>query len=92
MAVRLAELAVVWEPNQANIWNTLGVAYHRAVNWPAATEALRKSMALNNQPRPEDVVLGRLPRGGRLREVAPVGGVELKRSGPSPRLRRRLLY
>ena len=34
----------------------------------------------NNQPRPEAVVLGRPPRGGRLREVAPVGGVELERS------------
>jgi hypothetical protein len=30
----------------------------------------------NNQPRPEAVVLGRPPRGGRLREVAPVGGFE----------------
>ena len=30
---------------------------------------------LNNQPRPQAVVLGRPPRGGRLREVAPVGGV-----------------
>ena len=48
LAVRLAERAVVWEPNQANIWNTLGVAHYRAANWPAATEALRKSMALNN--------------------------------------------
>src|SRR5271165_4500530 len=34
----------------------------------------------NNQPRPEAVVLGRPPRGGRLREVAPVGGVELEQS------------
>ena len=32
---------------------------------------------MNNQPRPEAVVLGRPPRGGRLREVAPVGGVEV---------------
>src|SRR5512135_218035 len=29
---------------------------------------------LNNQPRPEAEVLGRPPRGGHLREVAPVGG------------------
>src|SRR5208337_1239914 len=39
------------------------------------------SLKKNNQPRPEAVVLGRPPRGGRLREVAPVGGVEAK-SGP----------
>jgi len=45
----------------------------------------------NNQPRPEAVVLGRPPRGGRLREVAPVGGVELERSKLSPRHRQRLL-
>jgi hypothetical protein len=45
----------------------------------------------NNQPRPEAVVLGRPPRGGRLREVAPVGGVELERSRLSPRHRQRLL-
>src|SRR6516162_9201619 len=30
----------------------------------------------NNQPRPQAVVLGRPPRGGRLREEAPVGGVD----------------
>ena len=39
---------------------------------------------INNQPRPEAVVLGKAPRGGRLREVAPVGGVELERSGFLP--------
>jgi hypothetical protein len=30
----------------------------------------------NNQPRPQAVVLARPPRGGRLREEAPVGGVD----------------
>ncbi len=48
-------------------------------------------LGANNQPRPEAVVLGRPPRGGRLREVAPVGGVELERSKLSPRHRQRLL-
>jgi hypothetical protein len=33
----------------------------------------------NNQPRPEDVVLGRPPRGGHFRVVAPVGGVAVGR-------------
>jgi hypothetical protein len=45
----------------------------------------------NNQPRPEAVVLGRSPRGDLLREVAPVGGVELERPRLSPRHRQRLL-
>src|SRR5271166_5577448 len=43
----------------------------------------RRFCGQNNQSRPEAVVLGRPPRGGRLREVAPVGGVwgvELERS------------
>ena len=34
----------------------------------------------NNQPRPEAVVSGRPPRGGRLREVAPVGGVDVEQT------------
>src|SRR5438128_357055 len=38
----------------------------------------------NNQPRPEAVVLGRPPRGGRLREVAPVGGVDLRATPAIP--------
>jgi tetratricopeptide (TPR) repeat protein len=48
LAVRLAEKAVVWEPNQAAIWNTLGIAHYRAANWPAAASALRRSMELSN--------------------------------------------
>jgi hypothetical protein len=32
----------------------------------------------NEAPRPEAEVSGRPPRGGRLREVAPVGGVEVR--------------
>src|SRR5262249_55779424 len=53
----------------------------------SAAKALRECHALlggtpdtilcNNQPRPKAVVLGRPPRGGRLREEAPVGGVSL---------------
>ena len=38
----------------------------------------------NNQPRPEDVVLGRPPRGGRFRVVAPLGGVEVGKAPLEP--------
>ena len=41
------------------------------------------SASANKHPRPEAVVLGRPPR-GRFREVAPVGGVDVHRSDPSP--------
>jgi serine/threonine protein kinase len=48
LAVRLAEKAVVWERDQATVWNTLGVAHYRAANWPAAAGALRRSMELSH--------------------------------------------
>jgi hypothetical protein len=35
---------------------------------------------LSNQPRPEAEALGWPPRGGRSRQIAPVGGVDVKRS------------
>jgi hypothetical protein len=38
----------------------------------------------NEAPRPEAEVSGRPPRGGRFREVAPVGGVNVKRTEASP--------
>src|SRR5262245_66607594 len=38
----------------------------------------------NEAPRPEAEVSGRPPRGGRFREVAPAGGVDLNRTEPSP--------
>src|SRR5512142_3005266 len=38
----------------------------------------------NNQPRPEDVVLGGPPRGGRSHGVAPFGGGQDSRHWPSP--------
>jgi hypothetical protein len=38
----------------------------------------------NEAPRPEAEVSGRPPRGGRFREVAPVGGVDVNRTGASP--------
>jgi WD40 repeat protein/serine/threonine protein kinase len=45
-AVELAKEAVALAPNQALIWNTLGVAQYRAGNWKKAIEALTKSMEL----------------------------------------------
>src|SRR6187551_1695621 len=38
----------------------------------------------NKQPRPEDVVLGGPPRGGRFRVVAPVGGGGVGKAPPGP--------
>jgi len=47
-AVELAKKAVALEPKNGNYWNTLGTAYYRAGKWPAAIEALSKSMELRN--------------------------------------------
>src|SRR3954469_13780505 len=38
----------------------------------------------NKQPRPEDVVLGKPPRGGHFRVVAPVGGVGVGKAPLGP--------
>ncbi|HZY60726.1 MAG TPA: tetratricopeptide repeat protein, partial [Candidatus Binataceae bacterium] len=43
-AVELASKAVELEPAQGTYRNTLGVAHYRAGDWPAAIEALNKSM------------------------------------------------
>ena len=40
----------------------------------------RKPRIRNEAPRPEAEVSGRPPRGGRLREVAPVGGVDVSKA------------
>ena len=45
-ASELARKAVDLAPNQGTHWNTLGVAQYRAGDWPAAIEALTKSMEL----------------------------------------------
>jgi len=47
-AVELAKKAVELAPKEGNNRNTLGVAYYRAGNWKAATEALEKSMELRS--------------------------------------------
>ena len=46
LAVRLARQAVDWEPAEAALWNTLGIAYYRAGDWSAAESALQKSVDL----------------------------------------------
>jgi len=45
-AVPIAQRAVELAPEEAMIWNTLGVAHCRAGNWSAAMDALSKSMEL----------------------------------------------
>jgi tetratricopeptide (TPR) repeat protein len=45
-AVRMAERAVEIKPQEAALWNTLGVARYRAGAWKAAIEALEKSETL----------------------------------------------
>jgi tetratricopeptide (TPR) repeat protein len=45
-AVELAHKAVKLVPSDGGVWNTLGVAEYRAGDWPAAEQALHKSMAL----------------------------------------------
>src|SRR5690242_21649110 len=44
----------------------------------------REVLVLNEAPRPEAEVSGRPPRGGRLRPVAPVGGVDVNPTAASP--------
>jgi tetratricopeptide (TPR) repeat protein len=46
-AVELARKAVGLAEKSAYAWNTLGVAQYRAGDWPAAAEALRKSVELS---------------------------------------------
>jgi superkiller protein 3 len=45
-AVELGKRAVELSPQEAGVWNTLGVAHYRAGEWQAAIEALEKSMEL----------------------------------------------
>jgi eukaryotic-like serine/threonine-protein kinase len=47
LAVRLAQKAVEWEPEQFAYWNTLGVAHYRDGNWSAAVNALNRSIKLS---------------------------------------------
>ena len=46
LAVNCAKKAVELEPNDGNVWNTLGVAHYRAGDWKAAIAALQRSMEL----------------------------------------------
>ena len=47
-AVAHAQKAVELAPDQADYWNTLGVARYRNGNWKSAIEALMKSAQLRN--------------------------------------------
>ena len=46
-AIDLAKRAVSLAPNDADFWNTLGVAYYRAGNWKQAVTALEKARELS---------------------------------------------
>jgi serine/threonine protein kinase/Flp pilus assembly protein TadD len=46
-AIRLARKCVATRPNDGDYWNTLGAAYYRAGDCPAALGALDRSMRLN---------------------------------------------
>jgi serine/threonine protein kinase/tetratricopeptide (TPR) repeat protein len=45
-AVKLAEEAIELLPQEAGMWNTLGVAHYRATDYMACIKALNKSMSL----------------------------------------------
>jgi serine/threonine protein kinase/tetratricopeptide (TPR) repeat protein len=47
-AIELAKHSVKAAPQKANFWITLGAAHYRAGDWPAAIEALTKSMELDD--------------------------------------------
>jgi tetratricopeptide (TPR) repeat protein len=53
-AIRLTRQATAWEPDQADCWRTLGVAYYRLGEWSTAASALTRSMELNQSQDPMD--------------------------------------
>ncbi len=48
-AVTYAKRATALDPNEREIWNTLGVAYYRLGNWEEARSALYRSMELSDE-------------------------------------------
>jgi tetratricopeptide (TPR) repeat protein len=48
-AVKYASRAVELDPNDGEIWNTLGVSYYRLGNWEEARSALYRSMDLRQR-------------------------------------------
>ena len=49
VAVQLAHAAVAQYPEEANFWNTLGVAQYRAGDWKASIVSLTKSIDLGSE-------------------------------------------
>ena len=45
-AIELAKHAIEGKPNEGAFWNTLGLAYLRAGQWPLATDAVKKSIEM----------------------------------------------
>jgi tetratricopeptide (TPR) repeat protein len=56
-AVTLAERAVVLDPENGNIWNTLALARYRAGDWPGASSAIERSMRLRGGGDANDWVI-----------------------------------
>jgi eukaryotic-like serine/threonine-protein kinase len=54
LALRLARQATDWEPKQAGLWNTLGMARYRLGDRSSAAAAFQKSMDLNDGGDPAD--------------------------------------
>src|SRR3954447_24140452 len=69
------EFARITDPSCLNRYLTEAVWDAQALNERRLAQLQKDpSTRYNNQPRPEDVVLGWPPRGGRSRAVAPSGG------------------
>jgi tetratricopeptide (TPR) repeat protein len=56
-AVALARRSVELVPDEGKYWNTLGLAQFRAGDWPAAIEALEKSIAFQGRTSFDDFFL-----------------------------------
>lgn len=64
-AARLAERAIAVDPRRKAYWNTLGAAYCRLGAWPAAVEALHRSLRLGAEGAGFDYALLALAHRGR---------------------------
>ncbi|WP_406696203.1 tetratricopeptide repeat protein [Singulisphaera sp. Ch08] len=57
IAVQLAQSIVESSPERAAYWNTLGAAHYRAGDYPAAIEALERSIELSSESSGFDLLL-----------------------------------
>ena len=79
---RFANLSVEKSPRRID--NVLK-AQSKLAQWDGTLDPTKPpDIPGNKQPRPKDVVLGRPPRGGHFRVVAPVGGVRVGKAPLGP--------